>query len=276
MNLHTMTDLGRMRTMTSAELRQTFLVEALFQPGAITLVRTDLDRAIVGSAVPGARALTLEPPPELRASSFTERRELGVLNLGGAGSILVDGERHAMAARDALYVGRGDHKIVFESDRPDAAARFYFVSYPAHAVYPTTHASFADAAPLRLGTSADANERTIYKYIHEDGIQSCQLMMGFTWLEEGSVWNTMPPHWHLSRSEIYLYFDLPAEACVIHLMGAPDETRHLIVRNEQAVLSPPWSIHSGAGTQRYGFAWAMGGENREFADMEAVSPKILR
>lgn len=266
----------RLRQMTTAELRDGFLVEGLFKPGSIEWIHTDLDRAVLGSAVPLDQKLALPAPPELRTACFAGRRELGVLNLGGKGAITVDGTRHSMASRDALYVGKGGKQIEFESEKPSEPARFYVVSYPAHAVFPTRHARFEDAQPVHLGSRHEANERTIYKYIHEDGIQSCQLVMGFTELKEGSVWNSMPPHTHRRRTEIYLYFGLAPEACVMHFMGTPTETRHLVVRNEQAVLSPGWSIHCGAGTQRYCFAWAMGGENQEFTDMDAVKVADLR
>jgi 4-deoxy-L-threo-5-hexosulose-uronate ketol-isomerase len=276
MRIHETPDRARLPGMSADELRRGFLIDGLFRADAVELVHWDLDRAVIGGAVPVTQKLVLPAPPALRAATLTERRELGVLNLGGPGSIAVDGRRYPMASRDALYVGRGAHAISFESDHAAAPARFYLVSYPAHQEHPTRHASFAAAEPVRLGTRRDANERTIYKYIHEGGIQSCQLVMGLTLLEEGSVWNTMPPHRHLCRTEIYLYFDLPSEACLMHFMGEPAETRHLVVRNEQAVLSPSWSIHVGAGTRRYGFIWSMGGENREFADMEAVPVPSLR
>ncbi len=261
--------------MSSAELRASFLVDDLFKPGRLDLVWTDLDRAVLGSAVPLEQKLVLTAPPELRSAYFTERRELGVLNLGGAGAITVDGNRQVMAGSDGLYVGRGSEQIAFESEEASAPAKFYLVSYPAHATHPTSHLSGSDAEPVPLGRARDANERTIYKYIYPGGIQSCQLVMGITALKEGSVWNTLPPHTHERRTEIYLYFDLPPDACVMHLMGPADEMRHLVVRNEQAVLSPGWSIHCGVGTRNYRFAWAMGGENQEFTDMDPVRVKDL-
>ena len=256
--------------MTSAELRLTFLVEGLFAPGGIELVCTDLDRAVIGSAVPMAVPLHLGPTPELRSEYLCQRRELGILNLGGPGAISVEGARHPMAGRDALYIGRGSREIAFESENAAAPAHFYLVSYPAHATFPTRHARFEDAQPVQLGSRHDANERTIYKYIHTEGLRSCQLVMGFTQLNEGSVWNTMPPHTHGRRTEIYLYFDVEPDACVMHFMGTPQETRHVVVRNKQAVLSPDWSIHCGVGTRHYGFAWVMGGENQDFGDMDPV------
>ena len=276
MRIHTGTDRVGLARLDSAELRQAYLIENLFVPGSVELAYVDLDRAVIGGAVPTTGRLQLKAPPELRSTHFAERRELGVLNLGGSGAITVDGTRHSMDARDALYVGKGSQQIEFESEEPSEPARFYLVSHPAHAVFPTRHAAFEEAQPVRLGNQREANERTIYKYIHKDGIQSCQLVMGFTELKEGSVWNSVPPHTHQRRTEIYLYFGLPPEACVMHFMGTPTETRHLVVRNEQAVLSPGWSIHCGAGTQHYCFAWAMGGENQEFTDMDAVQMADLR
>jgi 4-deoxy-L-threo-5-hexosulose-uronate ketol-isomerase len=262
--------------MSTSELRESFLVDGLFAPDAVILAYTNVDRAVLGGAVPISRRLVLEPPDLLRAASFTERRELGVLNLGGTGTITVDGYPQAMAPRDALYIGRGRHQIEFASADGAAPARFYLVSYPAHEAHPMQHAGFASAEAEKLGSARDANRRTIYKYIHGNGIRSCQLVMGFTLLEEGSVWNTMPSHTHLRRSEVYLYFGINPDACVLHLFGPPDSTRAIFVHNEQAVLSPPWSIHSGVGTRAYGFVWAMGGENQEFADMDAIAVSDLR
>jgi 4-deoxy-L-threo-5-hexosulose-uronate ketol-isomerase len=246
------------------------LVQGLFTPGAITLRHLDLDRVVLGGAVPTGASLTLEAPPSLAAQYFAERRELGILNIGARGTITVDSQRHAMDPRDVLYVGRGSKSIVLESDSASQPARFYIVSYPAHASHPTTHVSHASATATDLGTAERANCRRLAKYIHPAGVQSAQLVMGVTELMTGSVWNTMPSHTHTRRSEVYLYFDLPSDAVVVHLMGEPAETRHLIVRNEEVVLSPPWSVHSGCGTSSYAFCWAMGGENQDFADMQAV------
>ena len=263
------TDPVRYQRMTTGELREHFLV-SLFVPGEIDLVYTDIDRAVIGSAVPTGAPLELTVASELRADYFLERRELGVLNVGGPGRVSVDGTAFSMGSGDGLYVGRGSREVRFESDSPDAPAAFYLLSYPAHATYPTTHARKADAEAAPLGAAATCNQRTIYKYIHPGGIKSCQLVMGFTELAEGSCWNTMPTHTHDRRSEIYLYFNLAADTRIIHLMGAPDETRHLVVADRQAVLSPSWSVHSGAGTGRYSFCWGMGGENQAFDDMDFV------
>jgi 4-deoxy-L-threo-5-hexosulose-uronate ketol-isomerase len=263
-------DAIRYRTMTKGELRAAFVPPPLFSPGRITLVATDVDRAIVGGAVPTAEPLPLDAPAALRAAAFCERRELGVLNLGAPGRVHVDGQTHALERRGCLYVGRGARSVVFESDRRDDPATFYLVSFPAHASHPTTAARTGDARRIALGTLEEANRRTIYQYIHPEGIRSCQLVMGFTELEPGGVWNTMPPHGHDRRCEIYLYFDVPAEARVFHFMGTPEETRPLVLADREAVVAPAWSLHFGVGTRAYRFAWAMGGENQAFDDMDAV------
>ena len=260
----------RFEIMDTTELRENFLIEDLFTEGEITLVYSNVDRVIVGGAVPTAAALKLEAGEELKTEYFTERREIGVLNYGGDGSVTVDGTKYPMVKLDALYIGRGSKDIEFTSVSGENPARFYLVSYPAHATHPTTHAKIADAEPVRLGSSKECNERTIYKYVHPAGIQSCQLVMGCTLMEEGSVWNTMAPHTHERRSEVYMYFDLADGAGVFHFMGQPHETRHLTVRNQQVVISPSWSIHSGAGTTNYSFVWAMGGENQDFTDMDGI------
>jgi len=268
-------DPTRFQRMTSAEARESYLLESLFAPGEARFFYVETDRAVVGSIVPTNGGLSLPAAKELASGFFCERREAGVLNLGHPGAVAVDGRTYPMAPRDALYIGRGSKEIVFTSDKPGEPAQYYLVSYPAHAEYPTTHARPGDAETVHLGAQATCNDRTIHKYIHAGGIKSCQLVMGITLLAEGSVWNTMPCHTHARRSEIYLYFDLKDENVVMHLMGPPRETRHLIVRDRQAVISPPWSIHSACGTSNYSFAWAMGGENQEFADMDAVAMKDL-
>jgi 4-deoxy-L-threo-5-hexosulose-uronate ketol-isomerase len=270
MKLMQMADLVRYPHMSTAELRSTFLVDDLFAPGQVQLVYVDLDRAVIGSAVPLGEALPLPCPSELRAGWFTERRELGVFNIGGDGTVEVDGEKHALANREALYIGKGEHAISFSSANPSQAAEFYLLSYPAHAVYPTAMVRAADRMPTTLGAPATANRRTINKLIHLEGARSSQLVMGFTELAEGSVWNTMPPHTHMRRSEVYLYFDVPADQRVVHLMGPASETRHLIVANKQVAISPGWSIHAGGGTASYSFCWGMGGENQVYSDMDAL------
>jgi 4-deoxy-L-threo-5-hexosulose-uronate ketol-isomerase len=262
--------------MTTDELRKTFLIDSLFHADQIDLVYSDIDRAVVGSAVPVKKALRLVPPDEMRAAFFAERREIGVINTGGSGRITVDGTAFDTANRDVLYIGRGSKEVVFASDRADDPAYFYLLSYPAHKEYPTALARMAEAESVQLGSDGECNKRTIRKYIHPAGIKSCQLVMGFTDLAEGSVWNTMPPHTHARRMEAYLYFDVQKDNVIFHLMGPPEETRHLVIRNRQAVLSPSWSLHSGVGTKRYSFVWGMGGENQAFDDMDSIGMNQIR
>jgi 4-deoxy-L-threo-5-hexosulose-uronate ketol-isomerase len=276
MQIRYLPDSVRAASLDTAGLRRTFLIESLFHNDAIELVYCDVDRAIVGSAVPVNAPLELSAAAELRAEFFAQRRELGVLNIGGAGRVEVDGVGFPMAALDCLYVARGSRRVTFHSVDPASPAQFYLLSYPAHAVYPTTLASKAQAAAVQLGNEADCNRRTIYKYIHADGIRSCQLVMGFTQLATGSVWNTMPAHTHARRSEVYFYFNLSPAARVFHLMGEPTETRHVVVADKQAVISPSWSIHSGCGTSNYAFCWGMGGENQAFDDMDLLTVSQLR
>lgn len=256
--------------MNTAEIRQSFLIEDLFVPGELKLVYSHVDRMVIGSAVPTGTPLLLEAGPELAADYFAQRREIGVINIGALGAVEVDGQAYAMSNRDVLYIGLGSREIEFSSVEASNPARFYLVSLPAHTSYPTQLAKQEEAEPVRLGSQVEANQRVIYKCIHPQGIQSCQLVMGFTELAEGSVWNTMAAHTHERRSEVYMYFDLPDEAVIFHLMGQGHETRHIVVRNGQAVISPSWSIHSGAGTRNYSFVWAMGGENQAFTDMDTV------
>lgn len=254
--------------MTTAELREHFLIETLFHPGRAELYYTDVDRAVVGSIVPLVSPIGLEAGKEMACAFFCERREVGVINLGNPGSIVVDGVKHSMAPRDCLYIGRGSKEIQFSSDHPEKTALFYLVSYPAHTSHPTTHASAEQANKIELGSAKESNRRTIRQYIRPGGIASCQLVMGYTELLEGSVWNTFPPHTHDRRTEVYCYFDLPTDGVVMHFLGEPGETRHLVMREKQVALSPPWSVHSGAGAGSYRFVWAMGGENQVFDDMD--------
>jgi 4-deoxy-L-threo-5-hexosulose-uronate ketol-isomerase len=256
--------------MSTEELRACFLIEDLFAPNVVKLVYVDLDRTVIGSAVPLAEPLVLPSPDQLRADSFTERRELGVFNIGSNGAVHVDGEAYPLGNRDALYIGRGSHTISFSSVNPERPAEFYLLSYPAHAVHPTVFVRAADLVPLTIGDRATANHRSIHKLIHLDGAASCQLVMGFTTLHSGSVWNTMPPHLHLRRSEVYLYFDLPSDQRVVHLMGPATQTRHLLIANKQVAISPLWSIHAGVGTASYSFCWGMGGENQVYTDMDPL------
>jgi 4-deoxy-L-threo-5-hexosulose-uronate ketol-isomerase len=269
-------DPKRCAAMNTQELRSEFLIESLFAPDEIKMVYCDVDRAIVGSAVPVKGPLELAAASELRANYFAERREIGVLNIGGKGTVAVDGKSYPMGNTDCLYIGRGSKQIAFASSDPAAPAQYYLISYPAHAAYPTTLATKSDAAVVQLGTEPQCNRRSLYKYIHLDGIKSCQLVMGFTQLHSGSAWNTMPPHTHARRTEVYLYFNLAPEGRVFHFMGQPQETRHLLVADKQAAISPSWSIHSGVGTLPYAFCWAMGGENQAFDDMDPVKPLELR
>jgi 4-deoxy-L-threo-5-hexosulose-uronate ketol-isomerase len=264
------------RTLSTEALRKHFLLTGLFVPGEINLRILDLDRAVLGGGVPTDSPLILTAPEALRADYFTERRELGILNIGEAGSVTVDGTPYELRRRDALYVGRGNRDIVLESADPEKPARFYLASYPAHAEFPTSRITPEDAASTVLGTTERANRRRIYKYIHAEGTRSAQLVMGVTVLETGSVWNTMPAHTHARRTEVYLYFDLPPDAVVLHLMGEPTETRTIVARDGEVALSPGWSVHAGCGTTNYAFCWAMGGENQDYADMQPVDITGLR
>ena len=276
MKLVQMADAVRYPRMTTAELRETFLLDGMFREGKLELAYVDLDRTVVGSAVPTTAALTLETEPELRAEFFCERRELGVLNVGGAGTVTVDGKAFAMKKLDCVYVGRGSKAVSFASSDAKSPAAFYLLSYLAHADYPTAMVHFKEMEGLKLGSVETCNKRTIYKAIYRDGIKSCQLVMGFTLLDEGSNWNTMPAHTHRRRSEIYMYFDVDPAQRVIHLMGPPQETRHLSIGNREVVVSPGWSIHAGVGTKAYGFCWGMGGENQAYDDMDGVAIAALR
>jgi 4-deoxy-L-threo-5-hexosulose-uronate ketol-isomerase len=260
----------------SAAQRRHFLVEGLFQAGRVRLTYSHQDRLVFGGAVPTDKPLALEAGKEFGTSYFLERRELGVINIGGAGKLVLDGKPLDLAKGDGAYVGLGIKDVAFESADPASPAKFYLVSAPAHQSYPCVKIEFAAANPRKLGALETSNARTIYQYVHPAVCKSCQLVMGMTVLETGSVWNTMPCHTHERRMEVYLYFDMAADARVFHLHGRPDETRHLVVANEQAVISPSWSIHSGVGTGRYTFIWAMAGENQTFDDMDAVAPETLR
>jgi 4-deoxy-L-threo-5-hexosulose-uronate ketol-isomerase len=276
MRLYQMADAVRYEMMNTEELRETFLLEDLFQPGEIEFAYVDLDRTVIGSAVPTTNALKLETEDELKATYFLERRELGVMNVGGSGSVTVDGTTFELDKMDVLYVGRGSKDVSFASKDTKAPANFYLLSYPAHAVHPTAMVKFADLKPVDLGSLETCNKRKIYKAIHREGIQSCQLVMGFTLLDVGSNWNTMPSHTHMRRSEVYFYFDVDPAQRVFHLMGPPDATSHLVMKDKEVVVSPGWSIHSGVGTKNYAFCWGMGGENQDYADMDVVKIEELR
>ncbi|HEY9166722.1 MAG TPA: 5-dehydro-4-deoxy-D-glucuronate isomerase [Candidatus Kryptonia bacterium] len=265
------------RTMTTSELRSAFLADNLFTAGKINMIYFDMDRAIVGGALPTKKSLSIESSKkEMAADYFTERREIGIFNVGGSGKIKTDGNILSVRHKDAAYIGKGTKEIVLSSDSGSNPAIFYFVSYPAHAAYPTTLMKFGEVYSAKLGTANEANVRTLNRYIHTKGVKSSQLVMGLTELEPGSVWNTMPPHTHQRRTEIYFYFNLKENSAVFHMMGEPSETRHIVVRNNQAVVSPSWSIHTGVATQNYSFIWAMGGENQEFEDMDGVDMASMK
>jgi 4-deoxy-L-threo-5-hexosulose-uronate ketol-isomerase len=262
--------------LNTQQIRDEFLATGLMREGEIKLVHSHYDRFIFGGAVPVAEELALENYPDLKADYFLERRELGILNLGEGGTVTVDGTAYHLGRFDCLYVSRGSRQVSFRSDGTSAPARFYLNSAPAHREYPTTKYTQQQANRVELGDEDHINKRVLYQYIHEDGIKSCQLVMGFTELLPGNAWNTFPPHTHERRMEVYLYFDLPGDELVMHFMGKPDETRHIAVRNFEAVISPPWSIHSGAGTSAYRFVWGMAGENQAFSDMDAFPLDTIR
>jgi len=262
--------------MNTAELRSSFLVENLMQDDSVKLLYTHYDRVILGGAKPVTKKIKLETHIELKADYFLERRELGIINVGGKGKVWIDGKEFKLEKLDCVYAGKGSREILFESEDAFSPALFYLLSSPAHQTYPAQLLTGAQANPTEMGAVNTANERTIYKYIYADGIKSCQLVMGLTILKEGSVWNTMPAHTHTRRMEAYFYFDVPENQRVLHFMGQPSETRHLVVDNHQAIVSPPWSIHSGCGTSNYAFIWGMAGENYTYSDMDAVDIKDLK
>lgn len=264
------------RQFDTDELRENFLIDTLFVPDSVQLCYTHYDRMIVGGVKPVATSVMLPTYAELRSDYFLERRELGIINVGGTGTISVDDQVYELNRLDGLYVGRGSKRVTFSSQQADTPARFYLLSSPAHAVYPTRKAAKEEVFSAPMGSPEAANERVIFRYIHKDGLQSCQLVMGLTMLKTGSVWNTMPAHVHDRRMEAYFYFDLDPAHRVIHLMGQPIQTRHLVVANHQAVVSPPWSIHSGCGTSSYSFIWGMAGENLDYADMDMTAIADLR
>jgi len=261
--------------MTTSELRDNFLVPNLYEPGEVCGLFTDMDRLVVGGIVPSREPVELPNHRETGRAFFLEQRELGAINTGGPGAVHIDGKTLPVDSLSCVYVGIGARKIAFESKNPDNLAKFFFLSCPAHAAFPSTVITRAEAAPVALGSQASANQRVIRKYIHAGGIRSCQLVMGYTELAEGNVWNTFPPHTHNRRTEVYFYFDL-ADRVLVHYLGEPAETRHLFVHNEQAALSPSWSIHAGSGFGNYKFIWGMAGENQSFDDMDHIKPADLR
>lgn len=262
---------NEVKSFDTEQLRTNFLISDIMKLDRIKGVYSHYDRMITLGAVPVSESLSLPNFHDYtKQDNFLDRREIGIINVGGTGSISVDGASYIMDNKDCLYIGLGNKDVVFSSNSEDKPAVFYMTSTPAHREYPTQKAAKSDANPVELGASDTCNERTIFQYIHMNGIKSCQLVMGFTELKTGSVWNTFPPHVHDRRMEVYFYFDLPEGQKVCHLMGKPQETRHIFVKNHEAVISPNWSIHSGAGTSNYSFIWAMGGENMEFTDMDSV------
>lgn len=266
---------------TTQELRDRFLVQDLFVPGEVNVTYTHHDRVVLGGAVPGDGPLSLPTYDEIRSEYFLEHREVGIVNVGGPGTVTTDGEVHEMPTGACLYVGRGVREVVFahadgSSTGADGAAAFYLFSAPAHTSYPTVLTLPGQGTVRELGDQVTSNRRTLNQYIHENGVRSCQIVMGVTSLHPGSMWNTMPAHTHDRRTECYLYFDVPADARVVHLCGRPDETRHLVVGDREAVISPSWSVHSGVGTAAYSFVWAMAGENQSFDDMDGFPVTSMR
>lgn len=258
------------------ELRENYLVEHVFVKDDISLVYSHQDRIIAGGVYPVTKELKLETSDELRANYFLERRELGIINIGGDGVVTLDGQVYNVKSKDGLYVGKGTKDVLFKSVDSKNPAKFYIASAPAHMTYPTYYIDFEKANHRPCGEAKTLNKRVINQYIHPDVCKSCQLAMGMTCLEEGSGWNTMPSHTHERRMEVYFYFDIPEGNVVFHMMGEPQETRHIVMRNEELVISPSWSIHSGVGTANYSFIWAMCGENQEFDDMDNIETTDLR
>ena len=259
------------------ELREHFLVSDLFRPGRMKAVYTHYDRMTLIGVMPGAAPIAFgeELADLVKAADFMERREIGIFNIGGAGRVIADGKRYELAKRDALYLPMGAKGVAFESADASDPAKFYGCSAPAHAAHPVRHFAAAAMTGDQLGAQETSNKRVLTKYIHPDALPTCQIVMGYTRLDDGNVWNSIPPHTHDRRMEAYLYFDLPDQQAIVHLMGRPQATRHLIVRNDEAVLSPPWSIHCGCGTANYGFIWAMAGDNQTFSDMDAAPVSAL-
>jgi len=262
--------------MTTEELRAAFLAQGLVQEDVLNSVYSHYDRIIIGGVKPVNKTVVLEADPELKAEYFLERREIGIINVGGKGIVEADGQSYELDKLSCLYLGKGTKEVSFLSVDKANPAAYFFMSTPAHQTYPSIVWTKEQASPVALGDVATSNKRTIYKYIHLDGIRSCQLVMGLTVLEDGSVWNSVPPHTHTRRTEAYFYFDLPENQRLFHFMGEPTETRHLVMANHEAVVSPPWSIHCGSGTSSYAFIWAMAGENQVFTDMDVVTVPELK
>ncbi|MBN2484354.1 MAG: 5-dehydro-4-deoxy-D-glucuronate isomerase [Bacteroidales bacterium] len=257
-------------------LREEFLVQGLFEADSVNLVYSDYDRLIIGGAFPVNKPLSLETIDPLKADFFLSRRELGIINIGGVAKILCDGQTIVLDHKEALYVGKGVRSVIFASSDPENPAKLYFNSTPAHKEYPLKKIGLAGADSLEMGSASTSNERRINRLIVNSVVETCQLQMGLTEFKDGSVWNTMPPHTHSRRMEAYFYFELPENQAVCHFMGQPQETRHIWAGNEEAVISPTWSIHAGVGTAKYAFIWGMGGENLDYGDMDIVQPSELR
>jgi 4-deoxy-L-threo-5-hexosulose-uronate ketol-isomerase len=264
------------KQFNTEQLRENFLVTSLMQDDTVQLVYTHYDRVIIGGAKPVNKSLSLPNHPELKADYFLERRELGIINIGGAGTVTADGEIFNLNKLDCVYIGKGIKEISFSSLQPGEPAVYYLLSAPAHKEYPNAKYTKEQAAPVELGAAETSNKRTVYKYIHLDGIRSCQLVMGLTVLDPGSVWNSIPPHTHTRRMEVYFYFDVAEQHRIFHFMGEPQQTRHIAMANHEAVVSPPWSTHFGCGTSNYGFIWGMAGENLVYTDMDAAPVTELR
>jgi 4-deoxy-L-threo-5-hexosulose-uronate ketol-isomerase len=262
--------------MNTEALRENFLVPDIFENDKINFVYTHYDRVMIGGAIPVTTSLKLETYDALKANYFLERREIGIINIGGDGKVTADGNVFEVSKLGCVYVGKGTQEVTLSSNDPANPAVFYLLSSPAHQAYPARLFTKEDATPVTIGSPETSNHRTIYKYIHLDGIQSSQLVMGLTVLQTGSVWNTMPSHVHDRRMEAYCYFDVPQNHRILHLMGEPSETRHLWVADRQAIISPPWSVHSGCGTSNYSFIWGMAGENKDYTDMDAVAIADLK
>lgn len=275
MELRTASSPRDVKNYTTDRLREEFLVQDLFIKDEVKMVYSHIDRIIIGAAVP-TRSLLLDVGSELRAEYFLQRRELGVINIGGTGKIRVDGIEYKLEYKDGMYIGMGSKEIEFISEDENNPAKFYFNSAPAHKTYSTVLIKPQDCVTVELGSLEESNHRVIRKYILPGQVESCQLVMGMTELKPGSVWNTMPCHTHDRRMEVYLYFEVPENNFVMHYMGEPTETRHIVTRNEEIIISPSWSIHSGVGSKAYTFIWGMVGENQDFDDMDAVKMNDLR
>jgi 4-deoxy-L-threo-5-hexosulose-uronate ketol-isomerase len=263
------------KSLQTQQLRDAFIVENIFQDNEVSIVYTHYDRLIIGGVKPVSKEVTLQTYDALKSDFFLQRREIGIINVGAQGKVMVDGQSFVMETKDALYIGRGAKQVTFSSSA-NLPALFYFNSAPAHAEHPTRKVTPQEAETVELGSLETSNQRTIRKVLVNSIVDTCQLQMGVTELQKGSVWNTMPPHVHDRRMEAYFYFNLPDNQVVCHFMGEPQQTRHLFVRNHNAVISPPWSIHSGAGTTNYSFIWGMAGENLDYGDMDTVTPADLR